>query len=107
MGLAVGVEKEFEKCAAMEAELNKERAAALGRTGARLELHLDRCQALLGKLRGATGAERKALLAEYRHERAEAEKWRWYLTIQREALGLRRHDDVDWRYPAPPAVRED
>ncbi|GMU59249.1 MAG: hypothetical protein AMXMBFR34_10120 [Myxococcaceae bacterium] len=103
----MGLKKDLQTSAAMEAELNKERASALGRTGARLELHLERCEALLDKLCGSTGAERRALLAEYRDERAEAEKWRWYLTIQREAMGLRRHDDVERLYPTPPAMRDE
>ncbi|MEW5739534.1 MAG: hypothetical protein AB1938_11445 [Myxococcota bacterium] len=103
----MSLKKDFQTSAAMEAELNKERASALGRTGARLELHLDRCRDLMSRLRGTTGHERRALLAEYRDERAEAEKWRWYLMIQREAVGLRRHDDVDRLYPTPPAMRDE
>jgi len=103
----MSVKKDFQTSLAMEAELNKERAGALGRTGYLLELHLAQCRTLLEQLRDATGRERRRLVAEYRVARAEAEKYRWYLTIQREAVGLRRHDDVERLYPTPPVVRED
>lgn len=103
----MSVKKAIQGSLALEAELDKERAGALGRTGRLLELALERCQALLLLLRDATGRERRRLVAEYREARAEAEQRRWYLVIQREALGLKRHDDVERLYPTPPIVRED
>lgn len=103
----MSVKKAVQGSLALEAELDRERAGALGRTGRLLELALETCQALRTSLEAATGRERRRLIAEYREARAEAEKWRWYLTIQREAMGLRRHDDVERLYPTPPVVREE
>ncbi|HZH79252.1 MAG TPA: hypothetical protein VEY88_24740 [Archangium sp.] len=43
-------------------------------------------------------------MVRHKELRAEAEKQRWYLVIQREALGLRQHADLEEMYPLPPAV---
>lgn len=32
--------------------------------------------------------------------------YRWYLEVQREALGLRRHHVLDELYPIPEPIRE-
>jgi hypothetical protein len=102
----MSVKKAIQGSLALESELDKERAGALGRTGQQLELSLSKCQALLDRLRASAGRERRQLVGDYREARAEAEQWRWYLCIQREAMGLRRHDDVERLYPTPPIVRE-
>jgi len=96
----------FATDSAMTAELNKERASALGRTGRRVEELLGRCTALRDALAGTQGEVRAALLAEYAEARQLALKWLWYLTVQREAIGLRRHDDVESTYPTPPRIAE-
>lgn len=88
----------------MEAELNKERAMGLGRTARKLEALLDRCTTLGKLLAGTTGHQRELLLTEYQECRKESETQRWYLYVQREAIGVRRHDDVDAIYPRPPIV---
>lgn len=36
--------------------------------------------------------------------RAEAVRYRWYLEVQREALGIRNHRSLDEFYPMPPAL---
>lgn len=102
----MSVKKDWQSSLAMEAELNKERAGALGRTARTLEAHLDQCTRLAHELDTATGDARAKLLAEYRESQALAAKWRWYLCIQREAMGLRRHDDVDRIYPPPKIIKE-
>jgi len=91
---------------AMAAELNKERASALGRTGRKLEELLERCASLREALSQAQGERRAALLGEYAEARKLALTWTWYMVVQREAIGLRRHDDVDVIYPAPPRIAE-
>ncbi|MEW6435110.1 MAG: hypothetical protein AB1730_26720 [Myxococcota bacterium] len=103
----MSLKRAAQRSLALDSELNKERADALGRAGKQLELALEQCQALLVQLRAAAGRERRRLIGEYREARAGAEKWRWYLTIQREAMGLARHDDVERLYPTPPVVREE
>jgi hypothetical protein len=90
--------------AAIQAELDGERAAVLGRTGRRLAESLARCAALARRLDGTTDDESHAtLLAEYRAARASSEEWRWRLHVQREAIGLTDHRWVDRIHP--PAAR--
>jgi len=80
------------------AELNEERAAALGRIARRLE----RARALAEELGAAIdGVERPAgdVVEAHRRAHAEAEHWRWMLCVQREANGLYDHHWVDVVYP--------
>jgi hypothetical protein len=91
----------------MEAELNREKAGALGLTGRKLEALLGECAAVASRLASTpSGAERRALLKTYRETRRQAEQQRWYMCVQREAMGLRRHDDVDRVYPPPPIIAD-
>jgi hypothetical protein len=101
---------------AIEAEIQKERAEALGRVGERLEEALSVLQDLRqgveevsGNPRGGSrdleaggGAQRDANRARYRAWHARVLELRQFLIIQREAIGLRRHDEVDRQYPMPP-----
>jgi len=94
---------DLQRASAWEAELNKERAGALGMTAGKLERLLEELKALADKIdRLAPGALRDLLLADYRRVREESEKQRWNLCVQREAMGLRRHDDVEHSYPTAP-----
>jgi len=52
----------------------------------------------------ATGPEREREVAAWRDLRARAVKYRWYLEVQREALGLRQHQLLDEFYRIPPEV---
>jgi hypothetical protein len=71
---------------AIEHELKAERAASLGRAGAALER-------ALAAWRAAPGPETLR----------EAQKRLWYLVVQREAMGLRRHRDLYEAYAVPKA----
>jgi hypothetical protein len=42
------------------------------------------------------------LVAELRRERAEL--WSWYLRVQRDAIGIRRHEGLEELYPLPPPL---
>lgn len=87
---------------ATERELLSEKAAALRRIAGRLEELL----AELGRMRTALsggGPEHEGRLASYRAVREEARRYRWYLEVQREAVGLRRHEDLEPHYPIPEA----
>ena len=69
-------------------ELNEERVAALTRISRKLEsliaqLHQERDPAKFAELR------------------IEARKYRWYLEVQREAMGIRHHRSLDDFYPIP------
>jgi len=101
---------------AIEAEIQQERAEALGRAGERLEEALRLLWALRGELEGrggtlhtgsrdqeaGNGALEEANTSRYRAWHAHVVELRHFLIIQREAVGFRRHDDVDRHYPMPP-----
>ena len=82
-------------------ELNAERAAALQRISSTLESLIRQLQASRERLRQAAGADREREMAVWRDLRARAVKYRWYLEVQREALGIRRHDVLDEFYAVP------
>ena len=83
---------------AVRAELDEERAAVLGHVARRLEQARARCEAL-GKLLDTTAAPDPDVLAAHRRAYAEADRWRWVLCVQREAIGLYDHRWVDAVYP--------
>ncbi len=93
-----------ESFARIELELQEERAAALARIAGRLEALVTQLAETRSVLVDLGNAERRERLAAYRALRAEARLYRWYLEVQREALGLRRHDGLDEFYPIPPAI---
>lgn len=96
---------DLQRVSGWEAELNKERAGALGITAKKLEGLLERCQTLKGEIDAAkTSAMRELLLREYREARDESEKQRWNLCVQREAMGLRQHQDVERYWPTAPKL---
>jgi hypothetical protein len=80
-------------------ELNRERAGALGRAGKKLEDAIAQAEAFRGTLAGRSPTEAE------RHRHAElydaAARARWELEVTREALGIRRHRDLDATYPMP------
>jgi erythromycin esterase-like protein len=89
-----------EALARIEEELVAERAAALRRIADRLaelieELH-DLRRASLER-----EAARASLLDQYRAVQRQARRYRWYLEVQREAIGLRRHEMLDELYAIP------
>jgi hypothetical protein len=87
----------------IKAEILREKAAALGRAGERLEAALEAVAAIARRLDGrADAAERTRLLGEYEAARARALQARLALLIQREALGVRQHRAVDEQFPEPP-----
>jgi len=87
----------------LEQEIVREKAAALGRAGERLEAALADAEALGQALEAEREAERRAeLLQHYERARQRALMARTMLLIQREAIGLRYHRDVDRQFPEPP-----
>jgi hypothetical protein len=87
--------------ARVERELNEERAAALLRITRTLESLLDQLRTRGAAVQAATGAGRARELAAWRELRGRAVKYRWYLEVQREALGLRQHHRLDEFYAIP------
>jgi hypothetical protein len=87
----------------VEKEIVQEKAATLGRAGERLEAALAGARAAAEALDAEPDpARREALLREYQAARRRAESARLILVIQREAIGLRHHRDVDRQFPEPP-----
>jgi hypothetical protein len=85
-----------------ERELVQERAAALVRISAALEGLLRSLERLRVEIAAsAAGPDRDARLALHTLTLTEARRYRWYLEVQREALGLRNHTGLDDHYPMP------
>ncbi|HEU4368591.1 MAG TPA: hypothetical protein VFV05_10245 [Methylomirabilota bacterium] len=86
----------------LEREIVKEKAAALGRAGERLEAALDEVALLSRALDTETDPGRRAaLLRQYEGARGRAALARTMLLVQREAIGLRHHRVVDQLFPEP------
>jgi hypothetical protein len=87
----------------LQEEIAREKAAALGRAGERLEAALDEVRLLGLGLDAEPDPERRAeRLREYEAARRRAATARTMLLIQREAIGLRHHRVVDQQFPEPP-----
>ena len=95
----------------IEAEIKKEKADALGRSGDRLSDALTALRALEeeleAKIKSApvlTPQIRRELNQEiesFNQKREEILRFRYYLIVHREALGLRKHTEVDRLFPIP------
>lgn len=93
----------FEAHARVKAEIAREKAAALGRAGERLEAALAVVHALAEACRGTADlVERAQLEAEYERAWRVADAARLALLIQREAVGLRDERVVEQQFPRPP-----
>jgi hypothetical protein len=82
-------------------ELQEERASALRRISRRLESLIEQLHATRERIGRASGSDREREVATWRDLRAHALTYRWYLEVQREALGLRQHDALDEFYTVP------
>ena len=83
------------------AELAEERVAALTRISRTLESLIAQLRASRDRLALLGGADRAAEVARYRQLHAKATRYRWYLDVQRDALGFRHHTLVDEHYSVP------
>jgi len=83
-------------------ELNEERAVALLRLTRTLERLIDRLHEAREQMPSGDSAARAAAVAAYHELRHQALQYRWYVEVQREAIGLRRHDVLDEFYRVPP-----
>lgn len=96
-----GGPKRFDEPLAVEIEIRAEKARALGRTARAFEQELARLRAFESQLSTLRPRERMRLEAEHRALRKSAARRLWFLVVHREALGLRRHDDVYDAYGVP------
>ena len=96
-------ERAAETHARIVREIVKEKAVTLGRAGERLEAALAEVAAIARAWRAAgDAAERERLTAAYDRAWRAADTARQTLLIQREAVGLRHHRDVEQQFPRPP-----
>jgi hypothetical protein len=86
------------------AQLNEERVSALVRISKTLESLLLQLRESRARLADARGEVRARELAAHRDLHQRASMYRWYLEVQREALGLRQHHRLDEFYKVPPAI---
>ena len=97
--------KALEEPTEIELELMKERAGALGRSGWRVERCLKRMEELEREIEELKGkgeiGEANRLIEEFNRLREEARTYLHYLVIHREAVGFRRHPDLERLYPIP------
>lgn len=91
---------------AIEVQLRQEKALALRRTGDKLETLISELARAELALRTLSGPTRPAAVTKYQQMRADAEYQRWCLVVQREAMGLWNHAEVELMYPLPPAVKQ-
>jgi hypothetical protein len=85
----------------IQREIQAEKAAALARIAGTLEAILAQMRPAAAAARDAAGEERERLLARHGELRLRALRYRWYLVVQREAVGLTRHEALDELYPIP------
>ena len=87
-------------------ELNEERLAALTRISRTLEQLIAQARELHDRILATPPTARERDLAAYHDIRTRARRYRWYLEVQREALGLRDHRLLDEWYRVPDAIIE-
>lgn len=90
---------------AVEVELQREKAGSLRRVAHQLEALIAELARLEAGFAALSGPEREARVAEHARVRREAARQRWNLIVQREAMGLTQHADVDRLWPLPGPLR--
>ncbi|SEU10329.1 hypothetical protein [Stigmatella erecta] len=91
---------------AVEVHIRQEKASSLRRTGDKLEKLITELVQVESELRTLSGPTRASRVKLYEQMRADAEYQRWCLVVQREAMGLWNHAEVELMYPIPPAVKQ-
>jgi hypothetical protein len=99
--MKTGMERAAEGLARTESELRAEKAAALARIAGTLDGLLADLRRRREEFARLPRDERRPAAEAYAALRAQAHLYRWYLVVQREALGLFRHDEVDRHYALP------
>jgi hypothetical protein len=87
------------------AQLNEERISALVRISKTLESLLAQLHDARVRVAGAHGEARAREVAKYQDLHQRASLYRWYLEVQREALGIRHHQSLDEFYKIPSLIK--
>ena len=82
-------------------ELNEERIAALTRISGTLESLIAQLQHIRERIPTQHASARERDVATYRELHARARTYRWYLEVQREAMGMRQHRILDQFFVIP------
>ncbi len=90
---------DIDKPLAVEVEIEREKASALGRTGAMLRACVRRVRDLEAVWTGEPEAFHRR--EDYRRAIQRAQLYKYYLIVQREAVGLTAHGDLDRFYSIP------
>ncbi len=85
----------------IELELMEERAAALRRISQTLESLIEELSQLRARIGDVHWSNPSPDVAHYRELRRRAVRYRWYLEVQREALGLHPNHGLDEFYSIP------
>lgn len=93
----------------LEYEIRAEQAASLGRIGRLLESKIAELEAVQTELVGCQGPdrqhERPALIEKCLTLHKEAERYFWYMLVQRECMGIYHHESLRRHYPIPSALK--
>src|SRR5262245_32734555 len=100
--MTVGVDDTRARHQSLLKELQEERAAARALIGRRRERLINQLQITREQIAQSSDEDRVKNVAAYRELREQAVKYRWYLEVQREAIGLRQHQHIDEFYRIPP-----
>jgi len=94
-----GRREECQEC--IQVEIAREKANMLGRIARKLERALAELAELGPELESNGRQGSVQIRTRYARSYARAGELRWFLVVQREALGLREHADLDRLYPLP------
>ena len=97
----MGRRETAERQGRIELELMEERADALRRISQTLESLIEQLQALRARIGDVHWSDRSPEVAEFRELRRRAVRYRWYLEVQREAIGLHPDHRLDEFYSIP------
>jgi hypothetical protein len=93
--------------ARLERDMRDERASALVRIATTLEQLINQLESLRATWAATSETpDRAAIRERYRLTRKEALLYRWYLEVQREAVGVTRHAMLDEVYRVPGPLRD-
>ena len=90
---------DIDKPLAVEIEIEKEKAEALGRTGRKLESCVQKVREIETGWRGSPDSLKRQ--KAYRLAVKRAHRYKYDLIVQREAVGLTAHQDVERLYALP------
>lgn len=87
-------------------EIAEAKAAALRRIAERLDELLGELASLQAGLDAAPCEARESVVSRFNETREQARLQRWFLEVQREAIGLLRHESLDEFYRVPAPIRD-